>query len=65
MRTTSEGLILTLPVGDDRELIMKILQYGSRAKVISPPELAIKLREEIRRMAGNYGFSVEEDNTKA
>ena len=62
MKMTEQGLILSLPTGDDRELIMKILQYGARAMVLSPPELAIKLREEIRAMAANYGFSVKEDN---
>jgi len=62
VRMTDQGLILSLPVGDDRELLMKILQYGARAQVLSPPELAIKLRDEIRKMAENYGFTVQEED---
>ncbi len=40
---------------------MKILQYGARARVLNPPELAIKVRDEIRKMARSYGFTVSEE----
>jgi predicted DNA-binding transcriptional regulator YafY len=49
-----KGLLLRLPVNDDRELVMKILQYGAMAKVLSPPELIKRLRDEINAMAENY-----------
>jgi predicted DNA-binding transcriptional regulator YafY len=49
-----EGLLLRLPVSDDRELTMKILQYGAMARVLSPPELIKRLQEEIIAMADNY-----------
>lgn len=51
---TADGLLLRLPVSDDRELVMKILQYGSMARVLSPPELVKRLQDEISAMAGNY-----------
>ena len=48
------GLLLRLPVSDDRELVMKILQYGAMARVLSPPELIQRLHQEIMAMAENY-----------
>lgn len=54
MVQTDEGLLLTLPVSDDRELIMKILQYGHQAVVLSPEELVVKLRQETKAMALKY-----------
>ncbi len=50
----AEGLLLRLPVSDDRELVMKILQYGAMAQVLSPPELIKRLQDEIIAMAKNY-----------
>lgn len=51
---TSEGLFLELPVSDDRELVMKILQYGRMATVVNPPELAFRIQNEIKAMQKNY-----------
>jgi predicted DNA-binding transcriptional regulator YafY len=48
------GVLLRLPVSDDRELVMKILQYGAMAQVLSPPELIKRLQGEIIAMAENY-----------
>ncbi len=48
------GVLLRLPVSDDRELVMKILQYGVMARVLSPPELIYRLHREIMAMAENY-----------
>ena len=48
------GVLLRLPVSDDRELVMKILQYGTMARVLSPPELVERLQSEIIAMAENY-----------
>ncbi|SDP57293.1 helix-turn-helix transcriptional regulator [Desulforhopalus singaporensis] len=56
MQETEEGIVMHLPVSDDRELIMKILQYGSMAKVLGPPELTLRLEQEIGQMARNYGL---------
>lgn len=49
-----EGLLMRLPVSDDREILMKILQYGSMARVISPPELRDRVTSEIAAMAKAY-----------
>ena len=49
-----KGILLRLPVSDDRELVMKILQYGTMARVLSPPELVERLQGEIIAMAENY-----------
>lgn len=48
------GITLSLPVNDDREIIMKILQYGSRATVIAPESLRNRVAEEIRKMSNCY-----------
>lgn len=52
--TTEEGILLRLPVSDDRELLMKILQFGHLAQVLSPPELRGKIHQEISLMNGQY-----------
>jgi len=52
--TTADGLILSLPVSDDRELVMKVLQFGSQAMIIRPEELRRKVATEIEKMAGLY-----------
>ena len=46
-----EGTILRIPVHDDREIMMKIMQYGSLAQVLHPRSLCERIREEIA--AGN------------
>ncbi len=51
---SEKGIILSLPVNEPRELIMKILQYGARAKVLEPPELKKKLVEEVTKMEKIY-----------
>lgn len=48
------GISLSLPVSDDREIIMKILQYGSNAKVLAPEQLRKRVAEEIDKMAEQY-----------
>jgi predicted DNA-binding transcriptional regulator YafY len=54
IETVEKGVLLRLPVSDDRELVMKILQYGAMAQVLSPPELIKRLQTEIIAMAENY-----------
>ena len=43
-----------LPVADDRELLMKILQFGSQAEVLSPQSLRDKVVHELRAMQQLY-----------
>lgn len=50
-----EGILLRLPVNDDRELIMKILQYGSMARVIEPNSLCQRIHLEAKAIAAQYG----------
>ncbi len=47
IRKSEEGIVLELPVRDDREILMKILQYGAQAQVLYPPQLKEKVEEEI------------------
>jgi predicted DNA-binding transcriptional regulator YafY len=54
MSRVEDGIILELPVGDDRELVMKILQYGSMARVLSPPQLAQRVREALGNALALY-----------
>lgn len=54
LHKVDNGIVLELPVSDDREIIMKILQYGKMAQVLSPPELVDKIGEEVAAMAVNY-----------
>ena len=50
----NDGIILSLPVNDDREITMKILQYGSMAEVLEPTSLRNRVRLEIQKMAECY-----------
>lgn len=54
LEESENGLILTLPVADDRELLMKVLQFGSQAKVVSPPELKKRIRRELMQATSLY-----------
>lgn len=51
---TEHGVLLKLPISDDREITMKILQYGSMVRVLSPERLRDRIAGEIRDMAGLY-----------
>jgi predicted DNA-binding transcriptional regulator YafY len=51
---TREGVLLRLPVSDDREIAMKILQYGSLARVLAPERLQLKVAQEIEAMTALY-----------
>jgi predicted DNA-binding transcriptional regulator YafY len=48
------GVVIQLPVNDDRELVMKILQYGAMARVLAPPELVQRVSSTIEAMAEIY-----------
>ncbi|MEN8188837.1 MAG: WYL domain-containing protein [Thermodesulfobacteriota bacterium] len=51
---SDQGVILRLPVSDDREIMMKILQYGSMVRVLGPEELRQKIIAEISNMGKRY-----------
>jgi predicted DNA-binding transcriptional regulator YafY len=51
---TKEGVLLRLPVSDDREIAMKVLQYGSLARVLAPERLQLKVAREIEAMTALY-----------
>lgn len=51
---TKEGVILKLPVTDDRELVMKVLQFGHQARVLYPRNLQEKIYNIINKMAAQY-----------
>lgn len=48
------GICLSLPVNDDREIVMKVLQYGAKAEVLEPAHLRATLSREISRMMECY-----------
>ncbi len=51
---TDAGILLHLPVADDRELLMKILQFGAEAEVIAPDTLRKKIKDTIVSMGDRY-----------
>ncbi len=51
---TKTGILLHLPVADDRELIMKVLQFGNEAEVIAPKTLRQKIQQTIENTAQLY-----------
>ncbi len=54
IREHGNDITLTLPVADDREIMMKVLQFGAEARVIAPESLRRKMGEEAGRMAALY-----------
>ncbi len=54
IEATEHGVLLTLPVADDREIIMKVLQFGKMAEIISPAGLREKINTEIKKMVELY-----------
>ncbi|MGB9712565.1 helix-turn-helix transcriptional regulator [Dissulfurimicrobium hydrothermale] len=54
LEDTQDGLVLTLRVTDFTEIIMKTLQFGSRAQVLEPEALRIEMTREIERMSHKY-----------
>ena len=49
-----DGIVLSLPVNDEREITMKILQYGALAEVLQPLSLREHIAAEIDTMARLY-----------
>jgi predicted DNA-binding transcriptional regulator YafY len=48
---------LKIPYSNDTELLMDVLRYGSKVKVIAPKELVSRVTEEIVSMAKSYDLS--------
>lgn len=48
---------LKVPYSKNTELMMDILRYGSRVKVIAPKELINRVKDEISLMAKSYQFA--------
>lgn len=48
------GIVLHLPFGSSRELVMDILRYGADAEVLSPAALRRAVADQARRMAACY-----------
>lgn len=46
---------LELPYADDRELLMDILKFGAEVEVLGPAVLKKRVRDEVGRMARQYG----------
>jgi len=49
-----DHILLSLPVADDRELLMKVLQFGAQAEIIRPKRLRTKAKQEIKQMGTRY-----------
>ncbi|WP_028581109.1 helix-turn-helix transcriptional regulator [Desulfogranum japonicum] len=54
-----KGIILTLPVADEREILMKILQFGSQAQVLKPESLKRQIALEISAMEKLYAATAD------
>ena len=48
---------LKIPYSNDTELLMDVLRYGSKVKVVAPKELVSRVTKEIASMAKSYDFS--------
>jgi predicted DNA-binding transcriptional regulator YafY len=49
------GVRLTMTVGDLNQLTSWVLEWGKRARVIEPPELVVRVREELEGALAQYG----------
>lgn len=49
-----DGIVLSIPVADDREIMMKILQYGSLAQVLEPDSLRKRIANEAFQITKQY-----------
>jgi len=54
LEAKEDETLLSLPVADDRELIMKVLQFGSQAEIVAPKALRQRLQQEILQMSRLY-----------
>ncbi|MCB2216870.1 helix-turn-helix transcriptional regulator [Desulfofustis glycolicus] len=54
IESSTDGIIMRLPVSDNREIMMKVLQYGAQAKVLGPLELRHRVETEIAKLTDSY-----------
>ncbi|GHO88655.1 helix-turn-helix transcriptional regulator [Dictyobacter formicarum] len=59
---TADGLLVTLKVRQEREILQWLLSWGSHVKILEPASLRELLAEETRRMLQNY--QIENNLTK-
>lgn len=52
-----DGILMHLPVNDERELLMKVLQYGAMARVVKPDFLRERIHQEARAITALYDKS--------
>lgn len=50
----SGHLLLIIPYSNERELLMDILRYGSKVRVIAPDSLRDLVKRELERALANY-----------
>lgn len=55
LAATGSGVRLTMTVGSLTQLTSWVLEWGARAKVIEPPELVERVREELEGALKGYG----------
>lgn len=53
-KQTDGSLIMQLPYNHDIELIQDILKYGPNVKVLSPPHLQEKIKQQLKRTLEQY-----------
>jgi predicted DNA-binding transcriptional regulator YafY len=51
------GVRLTMTVGNLNQVVSWVLEWGARAKVVEPEELADRVREELQGALGLYAGS--------
>jgi predicted DNA-binding transcriptional regulator YafY len=54
VRETGQGVLFRLPVRDDREIVMKVLQYGGLAQVLSPTSLIKTIINHAKSIISTY-----------
>jgi predicted DNA-binding transcriptional regulator YafY len=55
IKETIEGAVLRIPVHDDREIMMKVLQYGGQAVIMGPSHLQQRMIKALQDMRNIYG----------
>ena len=48
------GVIISLHLYINTELEMQLLSYGKRIKVLAPPELRQKMKDNVKAMSSHY-----------
>jgi predicted DNA-binding transcriptional regulator YafY len=62
--TAAGGVRLTMQVGDLTQLVSWVLEWGARARVVEPPELVERVREELGEALSHYATLPKPEATK-